>query len=193
MGRWTLAAVRRAPDIPLILDETSQGFTACMASLLGGTDLGVSRLQKKRLALGCQVKLPACRPVRRGCFSAPVLFSTITQPFGWKEFFNSVSDAFQHRAFQHSETWRSWSARGWTVPERFLTGQILRRPHLTIYYSIFPWLDPTWIHVMYIKSTVETNLEVFVQHTWGWWHWVIGQMVLMAFRFRFVFQCFSAQ
>ena len=47
MGRWTLAAVRRAPDIPLILDETSQGFTACMASLLGGTDLGVSRLQKK--------------------------------------------------------------------------------------------------------------------------------------------------
>ena len=102
---------------------------------------------KKRLARGCQVKLPACRPVRRGCFSAPVLFSTITQPFGWKEFFNSVSDAFQHRVFQHSETWRSWSARGWTVPERFLTRQILRRPHLTI-IEYYIKLDPTWIHVM---------------------------------------------
>ena len=102
---------------------------------LEGLTLASAVYKKERLALGCQVKLPACRPVRRGCFSAPVLFSTITQPFGWKELFNSVSDAFQHRVFQHSETWRSWSARGWTVPERFLTRQILRRPHLTIKFD----------------------------------------------------------
>ena len=53
---------------------------------LEGLTLASAVYKKKRLALGCQVKLPACRPVRRGCFSAPVLFSTITQPFGWKEF-----------------------------------------------------------------------------------------------------------
>ena len=47
MGRWTLAAVRRAPDITLILDGISQRFTVCMAGLLGGTGIEASRLQKK--------------------------------------------------------------------------------------------------------------------------------------------------
>ena len=71
MGRWTLAAVRRAPDIPLILDETSQGFTACMASLLGGTDLGVSRLQKKKAGTGMPGETPSLSPC-----ATRVLFST---------------------------------------------------------------------------------------------------------------------
>jgi hypothetical protein len=73
-----------------------------MASLLGGTDLGVSRLQKRKAGTGMPGETPSLSPC-----ATRVLFSTcgtITQPFGWKEFFNSVSDAFQHRVFQHSET-----------------------------------------------------------------------------------------
>ena len=71
MGRWTLAAVRRTPDIPLILDETSQDFTACMASLLGGTDLGVSRLQKRKAGTGMPGETPSLSPC-----ATRVLFST---------------------------------------------------------------------------------------------------------------------
>ena len=86
---------------------------------------------KKRLARGCQVKLPACRPVRRGCFSAPVLFSTITQPFGWK----AVSDAFQHRVFQHTEILKcSRMDSAWKVPDKTDTKKAPFNYNWILYY-----------------------------------------------------------
>ena len=73
-GHWL--QMRSAPNSSLILDETSQAFINCMVRLLWRDWHWGQSFSKKKLARGCQVKLPACRPVRRGCFSAPVLFST---------------------------------------------------------------------------------------------------------------------
>ena len=94
-----------------------------------------SAVYKKKAGTGMPGETPSLSPCATRVPFSTCAFQHYHAAFRLERVFNSVSDAFQHRVFQHSETWRSWSARGWTVPERFLTGQILRRPHLTIIFN----------------------------------------------------------
>ena len=81
MGRWTLATNEKRTQHPTHTGWNFQPFTVWFLNLLGrgwhwGQHLVLCSTLRKKLVMGDQVKLLACRPMRRGVLcSTQMLFS----------------------------------------------------------------------------------------------------------------------